>query len=260
MRVDLRGADNDNGRLTVRRRRGRSKPGIVCYNRDRLTVPTRLRLCTGGRVMTAGCLNGRVSGVVGVGAVLILAAEALAACPGDTNGDAVVNVDDVLNVLANWGAGPFEPPGADTNTDGVVNVTDFLRVLAGWGPCAGSGPYLVGYANSGCLIGAAGPDEPCTEDDTFAFVVEGDRLAVTHFDATYNCCPEDIEVSLAVDEWLLILTEEEIPGMPCDCNCCYEVESAVEGLDPGTYTVEYWWFDYETGQQRCYTDVVVVGG
>ncbi|MHC4785861.1 MAG: hypothetical protein ACYTE6_07830 [Planctomycetota bacterium] len=210
--------------------------------------------------MSIASLRRRVATGLATGAALMLAAENLAACPGDTNGDALVNVNDVLNVLANWGAGPFEPPGADTNGDGVVNVTDFLRVLAGWGPCAGSGPYLGGYSNSGCLPGGTRAQEPCTEDDTFAFVVEGDRLAVTHFDATYNCCPEDIAVSLAVDEWLLILTETEIPGMPCDCNCCYEVESAVEGLDPGTYTVEYWWFDYETGQEQCHTDVVVVGG
>jgi hypothetical protein len=32
----------------------------------------------------------------------------------------------------------------------------------------------------------------------------------------------------------------------------------VGGLAPGTYTVEYWWHDYETGQDRCYSDEVVV--
>jgi hypothetical protein len=47
--------------------------------------------------------------------------------------------------------------------------------------------------------------------------------------------------------------------VPCDCICCYDVQSTIEGLVPGEYTVEYRWFDYETGQERCYADVVVVG-
>ncbi|MHC4776399.1 MAG: hypothetical protein ACYTBR_14200, partial [Planctomycetota bacterium] len=88
--------------------------------------------------MSDANLRCRVATRLAAGAALMLAAEALAACPGDTNGDALVNVNDVLNVLANWGVGPFDPPGADTNSDGIVNVTDFLLVLAGWGPCAGS--------------------------------------------------------------------------------------------------------------------------
>jgi len=208
--------------------------------------------------MCAANLRRRVAVGLAAGAALMLAAEARAACPGDANGDGVVNVTDFLLVLANWGAGPFEPPGADTNGDGVVNVTDFLLVLAGWGPCAGAGPYLVGYGDDDCQPGGARAEEPCTVDDSFDLVVEGDRLTVTHFDATYNCCPDDIAVTLAVDEWLLVLTEEEILEFPCPCMCCYTVQSVVGGLVPGTYTVEYWWHDYETGQDRCYSDEVVV--
>jgi hypothetical protein len=231
--------------------------------------------------MIAGSLNWRVATGLGVAAALLLVAEtgdagtwvstsvavglggpsaALNTCPADTNADGLVNVSDVLNVLGNWGAGPFDPPGSDTNDDGVVNINDFLSVIADWGPCPWSGPHLGSYSNSGCLPEGDRASPPCEGDDAFEFVVEGDRLSITHLLATYNCCPEDIEVSLAVDEWLLILTEQEILAVPCFCICCYEVESTVEGLAPGEYTVEYWWFDYEADQERCYTDVVVVPG
>ena len=212
--------------------------------------------------MSAGCLRCRVGTCLAVGAALMLGVEAAAldTCPADTNGDALVNVTDVLNVIGNWGVGPFDPPGSDTNQDGVVDVTDFLRVIGDWGPCPALGPHLAGYSNSGCLPEGERLSPPCAGDDAFELVVEGDRLTVTHLDATYNCCPDDIEVSLAVDEWLLVLTETEILVTPCDCMCCYEVESTVESLAPGEYTVEYNWFDYETGQERCYTDVVVIGG
>ncbi|MHC4081747.1 MAG: M28 family peptidase [Planctomycetota bacterium] len=53
-------------------------------------------------------------------------------CPADVNGDGVVNVQDFLGLLADWGGtgGP-----ADVNKDGTVNVEDFLQMLAEWGPC-----------------------------------------------------------------------------------------------------------------------------
>lgn len=46
---------------------------------------------------------------------------AAAACPGDVNGSGTVDVGDLLEVLAGWGAG--------------YGVNDLLEVLAGWGPC-----------------------------------------------------------------------------------------------------------------------------
>jgi hypothetical protein len=212
--------------------------------------------------MIAGNLNGRVGSCLGVGAALLLGtrAAALDTCPADTDGDAIVNMVDVLNVIGNWGAGPFDPPGSDTNQDGVVDITDFLRVVGDWGLCPTPGPHLDGYSNSGCMPEGERVSPPCPGSDAFEFVVEGDRLMVTHLNTTYNCCPEDIEVTLAVDEWRLVLTEQEILVMPCPCVCCYDVESTVAGLTPGEYIVEYWWFDYETGQEEVSLHIVVVPG
>jgi hypothetical protein len=53
-------------------------------------------------------------------------------CPADVNGDAFVDVLDLLAVLAAWGAtsGP-----EDINGDGQVDVLDLLLLLAAWGPC-----------------------------------------------------------------------------------------------------------------------------
>jgi hypothetical protein len=53
-------------------------------------------------------------------------------CPGDTNGDDVVNVDDLFTVLGDWGQS--DSPG-DVNDDGIVNVDDLFVVLGHWGPC-----------------------------------------------------------------------------------------------------------------------------
>ncbi len=51
--------------------------------------------------------------------------------PGDTNGDAVVDIADFMAVIAAWGncTGCSE----DLDDDGLVGITDLLIVLANWG-------------------------------------------------------------------------------------------------------------------------------
>jgi len=55
-------------------------------------------------------------------------------CPADlAGGDGVVNVFDLLELLANWGT---NGPGADlAEPNDVVNVFDLLEMLAQWGTC-----------------------------------------------------------------------------------------------------------------------------
>ena len=69
-----------------------------------------------------------------MGAVVIdMGAYEFAPCPPDVNGDQLVNVLDLLAVLALWA--PCSGCPEDINRDGVVNVLDMLIVLAEWGPC-----------------------------------------------------------------------------------------------------------------------------
>jgi hypothetical protein len=55
--------------------------------------------------------------------------------PGDVNGDGVVDIDDLLLVIAGWGA-CVPPPVfciADVTGDGEVNIDDLLLVISNWG-------------------------------------------------------------------------------------------------------------------------------
>lgn len=54
-------------------------------------------------------------------------------CEGDINGDAVVNVEDLLVVIAGWGSSSGD--ATDINQDGIVDVLDLLLLVAAWGPC-----------------------------------------------------------------------------------------------------------------------------
>jgi len=178
--------------------------------------------------------------------------------PGDMNCDQHVNFADIDPfVLALGGEAGYLAQfpdcrwlNADCNGDGAVDFADidpFVALLSG------GGPHLKDYAHSDCLRGGW----PCEEDDAFVLTVEGDTLDIVHQYATYNCCPEEILVSLEVQGDLLKLTETEI-NPQCDCICCFEVYATVAGLDPGTYTVEYWWFDYDAGGLRYYTQQIIV--
>ncbi|UCD76890.1 MAG: right-handed parallel beta-helix repeat-containing protein [Phycisphaerales bacterium] len=59
--------------------------------------------------------------------------QADSSCPEDVNGDEIVNIDDLFQVLSAWGACDECPE--DINEDGTVDIDDIFEVLANWGPC-----------------------------------------------------------------------------------------------------------------------------
>jgi hypothetical protein len=54
-------------------------------------------------------------------------------CYADINGDSMVDVVDLLEVIGNWGYCLNCP--ADINRDDAIDVTDLLDLVGSWGPC-----------------------------------------------------------------------------------------------------------------------------
>ena len=52
---------------------------------------------------------------------------------GDTDGDGIVNIADLIAVILAWGPCPGCPE--DVTGDGVVNVADLVVVIVTWGVC-----------------------------------------------------------------------------------------------------------------------------
>jgi hypothetical protein len=48
------------------------------------------------------------------------------------NGDGEVNVNDLLAIIAEWGA---SGGSSDVDGSGTVDVSDLLAVIAAWGGC-----------------------------------------------------------------------------------------------------------------------------
>ena len=75
----------------------------------------------------------RVAEIEAVGAAKLLALTPDALTPnGDTNDDGIVNVQDLLELLNQWGQCSGDC-SADFNGDQMVDVTDLLTMLANWG-------------------------------------------------------------------------------------------------------------------------------
>jgi len=53
-------------------------------------------------------------------------------CPADVSPDGVVNIQDLLMVIASWGGGPE----GDVDGDGTVDVADLLMIISSWGLCS----------------------------------------------------------------------------------------------------------------------------
>lgn len=66
-----------------------------------------------------------------------MTAAAVDRCPGDLNGDRVIDGLDLARVLSQWGSCLTEGPcSADLDGDGVVDGRDLTLVLSGWGACS----------------------------------------------------------------------------------------------------------------------------
>jgi len=70
----------------------------------------------------------------GVDAIMVSAVDCddVNPCPADANGDGVVNVNDLLGAIGDWG---LSDSPADVNGDGTVNITDLLAMIGAWGAC-----------------------------------------------------------------------------------------------------------------------------
>jgi len=77
-------------------------------------------------------------------------------------------------------------------------------------------------------------------EEEFLTDVENGVLTLTHKNAIYNCCIEDIDVSVKIEGEEVHLYETEILEIPCDCICPYDITTRINSLGPGVYTIYFW--------------------
>ncbi len=125
------------------------------------------------------------------GPIVDMGAYAFQPCPWDLNGDGVVNVLDLIELVMSFG--PCEGCPADINEDGTVNVLDLIALIMNFGPCPGTpcvwdvnGDGVVDQSDVQAVTSNLGP---CEDPENCPWDVNGDgvvngtdvQAVATHF-------------------------------------------------------------------------------
>jgi hypothetical protein len=62
------------------------------------------------------------------------------------------------------------------------------------------------------------------------------RLALTHVNAGFNCCPGEITADITIDDAVITIVEHESQSA-CRCLCLNDLQYEFTDLDPGVYTI-----------------------
>lgn len=81
------------------------------------------------------------------------------------------------------------------------------------------------------------------------FVFDRDirKLTLKHLNAGFNCCPESLWCTVAYRNDTIVIQEFE-KNLGCKCNCLYDLDIDVLGIEPGNFVVQF--IEPYTGNQE----------
>ena len=97
------------------------------------------------------------------------AAALVVDCPGDLNGDGVVQSLDITALLSDWGGPPSDAIASDIDGSGIVDARDLAWLINAWGPC----PQVSLWAT----VLEASPDPAVVTDPALRAAIEASGLA-----------------------------------------------------------------------------------
>jgi len=127
----------------------------------------------------------------------------------------------------------------------TVIIATFLSILMTGCKNDNSGQPVVSgklIRKSGCLNEKSGsllmmtPDTlSCAE---YFFYPSTNKLLIDHYNAGFNCCPGDIGCNFSLDHDTIIIREFET-DQPCRCNCMYNLEIELSGIESTSYQIKF---------------------
>ena len=64
------------------------------------------------------------------------------------------------------------------------------------------------------------------------------KLMLNHINAGFNCCPDSLYCSFSLTQDTIIIQEFE-KSLGCKCNCLYDLEIEVTGVDKKIYQIKF---------------------
>ncbi len=159
-----------------------------------------------------------------------------------TMGDLTVLIDHLFISLT-----PVICPAeanVDMSADGRITMGDLTILidhlfisLSPLDPCPEQSLVPSGtiISHGECKTGKGTLDDPSTTQDCIDWSFENGTLSLNHINAGFNCCPV-ILADITVEGNLIVITEiDSLDGGGCDCNCLFDVQYEISGLQAGVY-------------------------
>ena len=239
-------ADANNGDYHLKSQAGRWDPNSLSWVRDDVTSPCIDSGNPGCPEANEPVPNGnrRNMGAYG-GTAEASKSPANWRSIADMTNDWVVDSNDLKVFVGYWlQMGDCIP--SDLDHSQFVDFNDFAILGRQWRQ-KGPGPGIT-YEVEECI-----PTEPAlsaaeeSSEIRFTVTVEGNNI---HFEdlITANCCADEIELLMTVEEDLITINEIEHTQMPpCPCLCDYPITATLGPFEPGTYTLEVYQDGYFIG-------------
>jgi predicted outer membrane repeat protein len=154
----------------------------------------------------------------------------------DITNDWIVDSND-LKVFCDYWLQTGECIPGDLDRSRSVDSNDFA-IFGGQWRQIGPGPGIT-YEVDECvpiepLLSTSGEAEPTR----FTVTVEGSNIGFEDL-ITANCCADEIELIMTVEEDLITIYEiEHLIGVPCPCICDYPITATLGPFEPDTYILE----------------------
>jgi len=234
--VDPCFADPCNGDYHLKSQAGRWDPNSQSWVRDDVTSPCIDAANPGCPVGDEPSPNGNRRNMGAYGGT----AEASKSPPlwrsiADMTNDWVVDSND-LKVFVDYWLQEGECIPSDFDRSRSVDSNDFA-IFAGQWQKKSPGPGM-SYQIGGCIP----VDFPSSavvefEPTRFTVTVKGRNIYFEDM-MRANCCPEELDVQMTVEDDLITIYEIEHTPMPCPCICDYPIMATLGPFDPGTYILE----------------------
>ena len=72
----------------------------------------------------------------------------------------------------------------------------------------------------------------------YIYNINDKRLLLTHINAGFNCCPENIYCSISIKNDTITIQQYEESAL-CDCNCLYDLDIEIKGVIAQEYHIKF---------------------
>ncbi len=155
----------------------------------------------------------------------------------DMTNDGVVDSNDLRAYVDYWLESGECIPG-DFDRSQFVDFNDFAIFGQNWSYPSALEPGIVYHVQDCNTDGDQNQPSAADSNDTrFTIWVEGSYI---HFEdlITANCCLDEIELQMTIEDGLITIYEIEHLTTPCFCICDYPTTATLGPFEPGDYLLE----------------------